>query len=73
MKDLCYVYTTVILSTFLIKSIRAAFKICLGTQQLLKLSPRKTCIFCNVHQQIIVEANFFNNIHVNFSINYCKK
>ena len=70
MKDLCYVYITVILSTFLI---RAAFEIHLGTQQLLKLSPRKTCIFLNVHQQIIAEANFFNNIHVNFSINYCKK
>ena len=50
-----------------------AFKICLGTRQLLKFLPKEISIFSNMHQQIIAAAYCPNNIPVNFWINYCKK
>ena len=50
-----------------------AFKIRLGTRKLPKFLSREISIFSNRRRQIIAKAYILNNIHVNFSIDYCKK
>ena len=51
----------------------SAFEICLGTQQLPRLFPRKSVFSLMCVGKLLPRQSCLNNIQVNFWISYCKK